>query len=66
MTIRIWPDGTWQPTTDEPYSWLSDDYETHYVPVDIDPDDYVKDTACFGTSFDISTTTNTFEPNRTQ
>lgn len=43
MTIRIWPNGTWQPTEDEPYTWLSDDYEIHYIPVDIDPDDYVKD-----------------------
>ena len=43
MTIRIWPDGTWQLTTDEPYAWLPNDYEIHYVPVDIDPDDYVKD-----------------------
>ena len=43
MTIRIWPDGTWQSTEDTPYSWLSDDYEVHFVPDDIDPDDYVKD-----------------------
>lgn len=33
--IRIWPDGTWQPT--------ADDYEVHYIPVGIDPNDYVKD-----------------------
>ena len=43
MKIRIWPDGTWQSTEDTPYSWLSDDYEVHFVPDDIDPDDYVKD-----------------------
>ena len=43
MTIRIWPDGTWQSTDDVPYLWLSDDYEIHYVPSDTDPDDYVKD-----------------------
>ena len=43
MTIRIWPDGTWQATEDTPYSWLSDDYEVHFIPDDIDPDDYVKD-----------------------
>ena len=42
MKIRIWPDGTWQSTEDTPYSWLSDDYEVHFVPDDIDPDDYVK------------------------
>lgn len=43
MTIRIWPDGTWQSTEDTPYSWLSDDYEVHVISDDIDPDDYVKD-----------------------
>ena len=43
MTIRIWPDGTWQSTEDTLYSWMSDDYEVHYIPVGIDPDDYVKD-----------------------
>lgn len=45
MKIRIWPDGTWQSTEDTPYSWLSDDYEVHFVPDDTDPDDYVKDYA---------------------
>ena len=43
MKIRIWPDGTWQSTEDTPYSWMSDDYEIHYVPDNIDSDDYVKD-----------------------
>ena len=41
MTIRIWPDGAWQSAEDTPCSWMSDDYEIHYVPDDIDPDDYV-------------------------
>ena len=40
--IRIWPNGTWQPTADEPYTWLSDDYEVHYIPIGTDPDDYVR------------------------
>lgn len=43
MKIRIWLDGTWQSTEDTPYSWMSDDYEVHYAPDDIDPDDYAKD-----------------------
>lgn len=43
MKIRIWPDGTWQSAEETPYPWMSDDYEIHYVPDDIDPDDYVKD-----------------------
>ena len=63
MTIRIWPDGTWQSTDDTPYSWLSDDYEIHYVPSDTDPDDYVKDITCYGTYSDTYGTTSTFEPN---
>ena len=41
MTIRIWPDGTWQSAEDIPYSWMSDDYEIHYVPDDTDRDTYV-------------------------
>lgn len=25
--IRVWPDGTWQSIEEEPYAWMSDDYE---------------------------------------
>ena len=42
MTIRIWPGGTWQSTEDIPYSWMSDDYEVHYVPDNVDPDTYIE------------------------
>lgn len=25
--IRVWPDGTYQSVDEEPYAWMSDDYE---------------------------------------